>query len=46
VIDPVLETHQPARPYQRGSWGPEEADAIIAGGGGWHDPGRKEASGS
>jgi glucose-6-phosphate 1-dehydrogenase len=47
VVDPVLATHHPVSPYQRGSWGPQEADAIIAGGGGgWHNPGRKEASGS
>jgi glucose-6-phosphate 1-dehydrogenase len=47
VVDPVLETHHPARPYRRGSWGPQEADAIIAAAGGWHNPGAKEeASGS
>jgi len=37
AVDPVLETHPEVRPYQRGSWGPKEADAIIAGGG-WHNP--------
>ncbi len=46
VVDPVLKKHHPVSPYQRGSWGPKEADAIIAGGGGWHNPGPKEASGS
>jgi glucose-6-phosphate 1-dehydrogenase len=46
VVDPVLKTHHPVSPYQRRSWGPKEADAIIAGGGGWHNPGPKEASGS
>ncbi len=47
VVDPVLKTHHAVSPYQRGSWGPKEADAIIAGGGGgWHTPGRNEASGS
>ena len=47
AVDPVLETHHKVRPYQRGSWGPKEADAIIAADGGWHNPGRaKEASGS
>jgi len=38
AVDPVLETHPEVRPYQRGSWGPKEADAIVAGGGGWHNP--------
>jgi glucose-6-phosphate 1-dehydrogenase len=38
VIDPVLEKHEGARPYARGSWGPREADALIARDGHWHDP--------
>ena len=38
VVNPVLKTHHRARPYKRGSWGPEEADAIIAADGGWHNP--------
>ncbi len=47
AVDPVLETHHKVRPYRRGSWGPKEAAAIIAAGGGWHNPGRpKVASGA
>ncbi len=38
VVDPVLVKHQRARPYKRGSWGPREADALIAADGGWHNP--------
>jgi glucose-6-phosphate 1-dehydrogenase len=38
VIDPVLKEHPRVRPYKRGSWGPKEADAIIAVDGGWHNP--------
>jgi glucose-6-phosphate 1-dehydrogenase len=45
VVDPVLKTHHRARPYKRGTWGPKEADAIIASDGGWHNPRPKEASG-
>ena len=45
VVDPVLKTHHRARPYKRRSWGPKEADALIASDGRWHDPGLKEASG-
>ena len=26
VVEPVLKTHHRARPYERGSWGPKEAD--------------------
>ena len=45
VVDPVLKTHHRARPYKRHSWGPKEADAIIATDGSWHNPRPKEASG-
>ncbi len=38
VVEPVLVTHGRARPYAPGSWGPAEADALIAGDGGWQDP--------
>ena len=44
VVDPVLKTHHRARPYKRHSWGPKEADAIIATDGFWHNPSPKEAS--
>jgi len=38
VVDPILKNHPRALPYKRHSWGPKEADAIIASGGGWHNP--------
>jgi glucose-6-phosphate 1-dehydrogenase len=38
VVDPVLKTHHRVRPYKRHTWGPKEADAIIAADGGWHNP--------
>jgi glucose-6-phosphate 1-dehydrogenase len=38
VVDRVLKAHRPVRPYQPGSWGPKEADALIAADGGWHNP--------
>ena len=38
VVDPVLETHNPTHPYKPGSWGPKQADALIAADGGWHNP--------
>jgi glucose-6-phosphate 1-dehydrogenase len=46
AVDPVLEKHLEVSPYHRRSWGPKEADAIIADDGGWHNPGPKEASGT
>lgn len=38
VVEPVLAEHSPALAYEPGSWGPLEADALIAGEGGWHEP--------
>jgi glucose-6-phosphate 1-dehydrogenase len=38
VVDPVLEKHRRAHPYEPGSWGPKEADALIAPNGRWHNP--------
>jgi glucose-6-phosphate 1-dehydrogenase len=46
AVDPVLKTHHEVRPYHRGSWGPKEADAIIAADGGWHNPGPRRAAGA
>ncbi len=39
VVDPVLRTHLRVRPYKRLSWGPKEADVLIATDGGWYNPG-------
>ena len=37
VVDPVLNNHHRVRPYRRRTWGPKEADALIADGY-WHNP--------
>ncbi len=39
VVDPVLKHHPRVRPYRRGTWGPKQANALIAAGGSWHNPG-------
>jgi len=44
VVDRVLSTHRPVRPYRPGSWGPKEADALIAADGGWRNPSAHEAT--
>jgi glucose-6-phosphate 1-dehydrogenase len=44
VVAPVLEVHHRVRPYRRGSWGPREADALIAPDGCWHNPKPRDAS--
>lgn len=38
VVDPVLDAHHKVHLYPQGSWGPEQADALIAASGGWHNP--------
>jgi glucose-6-phosphate 1-dehydrogenase len=39
VVEPVLAHHHRAIPYKPGSWGPKQADALIAADGEWHNPG-------
>ena len=46
VVDPILTQHRRALPYKPGSWGPKQADALLAAGcGRWHNPnpGRAQA---
>jgi hypothetical protein len=38
-----VRNHHPACPYPRGSWGPKEADVLIAANGCWHDSRANEA---
>ncbi len=38
AVDPVLRNHHRVRPYRRHSWGPKQADALIAADGGWYNP--------
>jgi glucose-6-phosphate 1-dehydrogenase len=38
VVDPVLAEHQKVHSYKPGTWGPKQADALIAPDGSWHNP--------
>ncbi len=38
VIDPVLQFHNPSHSYKPYTWGPQEADKLIAPHGKWHNP--------
>jgi glucose-6-phosphate 1-dehydrogenase len=38
VMQPLLDAPPPVRAYEPGSWGPEEADRLLAGFGTWHGP--------
>ena len=38
IVDAVLDDATPIHAYAPGSWGPEQADRLIAADGGWHNP--------
>jgi len=38
IVTPILASPTPPAEYQAGSWGPAEADRLIAPSGGWHKP--------
>ncbi len=38
VVEPVLGDITPVHPYAKGSWGPAEADRLLADRDTWHDP--------
>ncbi len=38
VVDPILDDVLAVHPYAQGSWGPAEADGLVADLGGWADP--------
>ena len=35
IVDPVLNTTKPLAAYECGTWGPDEADRLVDGIGGW-----------
>jgi glucose-6-phosphate 1-dehydrogenase len=38
IMQPLLDAPPPVHPYAQGSWGPEAADRLVRGHGGWHGP--------
>lgn len=38
IMQPLLDAPPPVQPYATGTWGPEAADPLTRGHGGWHDP--------
>jgi glucose-6-phosphate 1-dehydrogenase len=38
IVDPVLGNVTPVHIYESNTWGPPEADRMLAEGGGWHNP--------
>jgi glucose-6-phosphate 1-dehydrogenase len=38
VMEPLVDSPPPVHPYAKGTWGPAEADRLLAGHGRWHEP--------
>jgi glucose-6-phosphate 1-dehydrogenase len=38
IMQPLLDSPPPVHAYAPGSWGPSEADELVAGHGRWHEP--------
>ena len=38
VMQPLLDAPPPVHAYEPGSWGPKEAERLVAGYGRWHGP--------
>jgi glucose-6-phosphate 1-dehydrogenase len=38
VMQPLLDAPPPVHSYTPGTWGPKEADTLVAGSGRWHEP--------
>ena len=44
VVEPVLATHHRAHAYKPGTWGPLQAEKLIASNGRWHNPAPADAA--
>ncbi len=38
IVDPILQSNKPVLEYDKGTWGPAEADQLVPPQGGWHNP--------
>jgi glucose-6-phosphate 1-dehydrogenase len=38
ILEPLLDSPPPVHSYAPGTWGPKEADDVVAGHGTWHEP--------
>ncbi len=46
IVDPILGDATPVHPYEPGTWGPRESDALTADFGGWRNPEKNPDSGA
>jgi glucose-6-phosphate 1-dehydrogenase len=38
IVDPILKADTPVYEYEKGTWGPSQADQIVTPPGGWENP--------
>jgi glucose-6-phosphate 1-dehydrogenase len=38
IVDPLLQYPGPLYEYEQGTWGPQQADRLVADVGGWNTP--------
>ena len=38
IVEPILDNVTPVYPYEKGTWGPNEAEALIGADGPWRNP--------
>ena len=38
ILEPLLDSPPPVHTYEKGTWGPKEAEELVAGHGSWHGP--------
>ena len=38
IVEPILDNVTPVYPYESGTWGPDEAEALIGADGPWRNP--------
>jgi glucose-6-phosphate 1-dehydrogenase len=38
IVDPILKANSPVYEYEKGTWGPNQADQTVRPTGGWHNP--------
>jgi glucose-6-phosphate 1-dehydrogenase len=44
ILQPLIDAPPPVHPYKPGTWGPDDANALVADFGGWREPWSSDAS--
>jgi glucose-6-phosphate 1-dehydrogenase len=43
IVEPILKNETPSYEYEKGSWGPEEANYVLEGKARWYDPKKSQS---